>query len=115
MARNPWILFFVSLVKVKKLRSLVRKLTRKIGKKQPDGFEAAVPRTIPHNIWMFWDKGIDEAPEVVKMCIASWQEKPRIGRYVFSIGIRSRISSIYLRCRQKCRFNPIPTSSVSSC
>ncbi|WP_157054275.1 capsular polysaccharide synthesis protein [Ruegeria sp. 6PALISEP08] len=75
MARNPWILFFVSLVKVKKLRSLVRKVTRKIGKAQPDGFEAAVPRTIPRNIWMFWDKGIDEAPEVVKMCIASWQAK----------------------------------------
>lgn len=75
LAGNPWLFLFVSLVKGKQLRSFARRLTRKAGKTQPDGFDNAVPRIIPKNIWMFWDKGIDEAPEIVRMCIASWQDK----------------------------------------
>ncbi len=73
MAKNHLILFFVSLVKAKQLRSLVRRIARKMGKAQPDGFESSVPRTVPRNIWMFWDQGIEDAPDVVKMCIASWR------------------------------------------
>lgn len=31
------------------------------------------PRSIPKKIWLFWEQGEDEAPEVVRRCIDSWR------------------------------------------
>lgn len=75
MAGNRWIFSFVSLVKIKQFRSLGRRLSRKVGVQQEDGFETSAPRLIPRTIWMFWDKGLDSAPDIVKMCIDSWHVK----------------------------------------
>lgn len=75
MAKNYWIVLFVALVKVKQFRSILRRLARKFGKPQEDGFKQSAPRVLPRNIWIYWDRGLDAAPEVVKMCIESWQIK----------------------------------------
>ncbi|WP_171052643.1 capsular polysaccharide synthesis protein [Ruegeria sediminis] len=73
LAGNSWLAFFVFLFKGKQLRSFARRVIRKAGMPRPDGFEKSIPRTIPRNIWIFWDTGIDNAPEVVRMCIESWK------------------------------------------
>ena len=75
MARNSWVSLFVALVKAKQFRSLVRRLFRKAGVPKQDGFEATAPRILPRNIWMYWDQGLESAPEIVKMCIESWHAK----------------------------------------
>lgn len=31
------------------------------------------PNTVPKIVWMFWDSGIDSAPEFVQICVRSWQ------------------------------------------
>lgn len=33
------------------------------------------PMALPKKIYVFWDTGIDSAPEIVKICITSWKEK----------------------------------------
>lgn len=75
LVKNSWIALFVALVKAKQFRSILRRLVRKIGKRQEDGFEQSAPRVLPRNIWIYWDSGLDKAPEVVKMCIESWRAK----------------------------------------
>ncbi len=75
LSNNSWVSFFVALVKAKQFRSLGRRVLRKAGKTAPDGFEISAPRVLQRNVWMFWDKGLDQAPEIVKMCIKSWHDK----------------------------------------
>jgi hypothetical protein len=35
----------------------------------------APPRMPPRRIWLFWDKGWDEAPELVRLCLKSWETR----------------------------------------
>ena len=30
---------------------------------------------IPRNVWLFWDKGLSQAPSIVQKCIQSWVDK----------------------------------------
>jgi len=71
--RKPWIWFFGLVVRLKQLRSLGRRIIRKLTGQTRDGFENSAPRLIPKTIWIFWDTGEENAPDVVKMCVASWR------------------------------------------
>ena len=30
--------------------------------------------SIPRRIWMFWDSGLENAPDVVSLCLRSWKQ-----------------------------------------
>ena len=34
-----------------------------------------VPRALPRTIWMYWAQGLDDAPEIVKICVQSWRDQ----------------------------------------
>lgn len=70
---KPWVWAYGLFVQIKKIRSFGRRLKRKITGIKPDGFDVSVPKLIPKTIWIYWDQGEDAAPDVVKMCIASWR------------------------------------------
>lgn len=72
-SQKPWVWFLVVVLGVKYLRSLARRIMRKLTGHKPDGFAAAIPRLIPKTIWIFWDSGEEGAPDVVRICIASWR------------------------------------------
>lgn len=55
--------------------SLGRRLIKRIRGQKPDRFDRSVPRLIPRTIWMYWDTGEADAPELIKMCISSWRDK----------------------------------------
>lgn len=40
---------------------------------KPNHFARSAPRAIPKKLWIFWDKGEENAPELVRDCIASWR------------------------------------------
>lgn len=74
-SRKPWVWFLVLVLGMKYLRSLGRRVVRKFTGRKPDGFDAAIPRLIPKTVWIFWDSGEEDAPEIVRMCIASWRAR----------------------------------------
>nr|WP_281496580.1 capsular polysaccharide synthesis protein [Pseudohalocynthiibacter sp. F2068] len=74
-SHKPWVWFFASVVRIKQFRSIGRRIKRKLTHKSPDGFEISAPRLIPKTVWIFWDSGEERAPDLVKMCIASWREQ----------------------------------------
>jgi len=32
-----------------------------------------LPRPVPRTIWIYWGQGLDQAPDIVRTCVASWQ------------------------------------------
>ena len=74
-AGKPWIGLFIATVWIKMAPSLGRRFVKKIRGQKPDRFDNSVPRKIPRTIWMYWDGGENAAPELVRICIASWRDK----------------------------------------
>jgi len=70
-----WIWPFTLLVQFKRVQSLARRAVAKITGRRPDEFDAALPRPIPKQIWMYWDTGEATAPPVVAACIDSWRRR----------------------------------------
>ena len=71
---KPWIWLFGLIVNARMLPTLWRRAAKRvIGK--PDRFEQSVPRSIPKTIWIYWDRGEANAPDLVRHCIASWRER----------------------------------------
>jgi hypothetical protein len=65
--------FFVCLIRLKELRSLARRALRKLTGRKPDGRALSQPRAIPKKIWIYWDKGEEASPPLVRASIASWR------------------------------------------
>jgi len=64
---------FVALARFKTARSLARRAIARATGRRPDRFEAALPRTIPKTVWIYWEGGEAAAPPLVAACIASWR------------------------------------------
>ena len=48
----------------------------KSGRPLATGLEVVSPplaRQIPKIVWMYWDSGVDAAPEIVRVCVESWK------------------------------------------
>lgn len=67
--------FFLVVVLIKKGRSLTRRLHRKLGGKAQTTYPGSLPKTLPKIIWIYWDKGEDAAPALVRAAIESWRSK----------------------------------------
>ncbi len=53
-----------------------RNKRRFLGVKEPRGnLVLTPPRKVQKNIWIFWAQGLEQAPPVVKACVASWAER----------------------------------------
>jgi len=72
---KPWVYLFILLIRIKIARSFLRRVHRKLTGKKPDRIAASVPCSIPKTVWMYWDSGEATAPEVVRICIASWRDR----------------------------------------
>ena len=69
---RPSVWLFNSLVAFRKLPTYFRRARKKAFGK-PNYFAKSAPKAIPKKIWIFWDKGEADAPDLVKFCIASWR------------------------------------------
>ncbi|WP_171239019.1 capsular polysaccharide synthesis protein [Ruegeria sp. HKCCA5763] len=56
------------------LPTIGRRARKKLNGK-PNHFAQSAPRRIPKTIWMYWDTGEADAPELVRHCIASWRSQ----------------------------------------
>ncbi|NOD36584.1 MULTISPECIES: capsular polysaccharide synthesis protein [unclassified Ruegeria] len=65
---------FVLLVYVRVIFSLLERAARKVTGRH-DHFSRSAPRKIPKTIWIYWNRGEKNAPEIVKHCIASWRKQ----------------------------------------
>jgi hypothetical protein len=74
-ASDLWYYVLALVVRIKTARALFRRLLRKLFGIRPNGREHSSPRAIPKILWMFWDSGEETAPELVKLCIASWRKR----------------------------------------
>lgn len=63
---------FVLIVGARMLPTFGRRARKKIWGK-PNFFSKSAPRSIPKTIWIYWDRGEEGAPQLVKECIASWR------------------------------------------
>lgn len=75
MFSKNWLVAFSLVDYVKRTRSFFRRAQFRLGVPKQDGYASSVPQTIPRKIWIFWAQGIEAAPPIVQMCVASWQEK----------------------------------------
>jgi hypothetical protein len=73
-APKPWIWLFTSVVGARMLPVAGRRAVKKLRGK-PNHLQRSAPRPIPKTIWIYWDRGEAEAPELVRHCIASWRER----------------------------------------
>lgn len=71
-AVKPWTWLFVLIVAARTLPTIGRRARKKLNGK-PNHFARSAPRPIPKTIWIYWDRGEEEAPRLVKDCIASWR------------------------------------------
>ena len=71
---KPWIWLVALLVGARMLPTLWRRAIKKLRGK-PNHFERSAPRQIPRKIWIYWDRGEEAAPELVRHCIASWRSR----------------------------------------
>lgn len=71
-AGKPWTWLFVLIVAARLLPTYGGRAYQKL-KGKPNYFARSAPRLIPKTIWVYWDQGEENAPELVKDCIASWR------------------------------------------
>ena len=69
---KPWTWLFVLIVGIRILPTFVRRVRKKLSGK-PHYFVRSAPRQIPKMIWIYWDRGEENAPELVQDCISSWR------------------------------------------
>ncbi|WP_171172888.1 capsular polysaccharide synthesis protein [Ruegeria sp. HKCCA5929] len=69
---KPRTWLFVTIVALRILPTFIRRARKKLQGK-PHHFERSAPRQIPRKIWIYWDSGEENAPELVRDCIASWR------------------------------------------
>ncbi len=67
-----WTWLFVLIVWARMLPTIMRRARRRLNGK-PNHFARSAPRLIPKTIWIYWDRGEENAPELVQDCIASWR------------------------------------------
>lgn len=71
-AGKPWTWLFILIVVGRLLPTFARRAYKKLNGK-PKYVARSAPRVIPQKIWIYWDRGEENAPEIVKECIASWR------------------------------------------
>ncbi|WP_209507428.1 MULTISPECIES: capsular polysaccharide synthesis protein [unclassified Ruegeria] len=69
-----WVFAFILLVYARVVHSLAGRAINKVAGR-PEHFSRSAPRNIPKNIWIYWDRGEENAPEIVRHCIASWRDR----------------------------------------
>lgn len=72
-----WTVPFAIMVRVKQLRSLGRRATRRLLGWRKVRPAAPLPRAVPKTVWLYWDTGEAMAPPLVRACIASWRRQNR--------------------------------------
>ncbi|MEL6416680.1 MAG: capsular polysaccharide synthesis protein [Pseudomonadota bacterium] len=65
----------LSHIRSKQVSFWARRALRKvgIGRPPPRQREPYPPESIPRILWLYWDKGLDAAPELVRACVDSWR------------------------------------------
>lgn len=69
---RPWLWLFALIVAVRMLPTVWRRVFKRLNGK-PNRFADSAPRRIPRKLWIYWDSGEENAPELVRHCIASWR------------------------------------------
>lgn len=73
-APKPWIWLFNLIVGARMLPVVWRRAVKKFRGK-PNYMQQSAPRQIPKTIWIYWDRGEEGAPDLVRHCIASWRDQ----------------------------------------
>ena len=71
---KPQMWLFTLIVGLRVLPTLWRRARKKLWGK-PNHFAQSAPRQIPRKIWIYWDSGESNAPDLVRTCIASWRNR----------------------------------------
>ena len=66
-------LTFSVFIKQKVAASLFQRARRRFLRADGPPRDRSVPGVIPRIVWIYWDKGEDAAPQLVRDCIASWR------------------------------------------
>ncbi|MGJ5620526.1 capsular polysaccharide synthesis protein [Sulfitobacter sp. MF3-043] len=73
-APKLWIWLFTLIVGARMLPVVWRRAIKK-ARGKPNYLHKSAPRQIPKTIWIYWDRGEADAPDLVRHCIASWRDR----------------------------------------
>lgn len=63
-------------LQAKRLRYLARRGWRKLSgaSRRSNSFQPYAISAIPRKLWLYWGQGFEQAPDLVKRCVQTWQE-----------------------------------------